>query len=116
MSDEKAPEQPKSDKQRITVDLPKDLKPAYANIVFISHTPGEVMLDFAQVLPRTPRGSIVSRVILGPMQAKILHAALAQNIANYERQFGEIRIPQQRPNLAEDFFRFPDEGAGDDDE
>jgi hypothetical protein len=36
--------------------------------------------------------------------------ALAQNLANYERQFGEIRLPQRGSALADNFFRFPQEG------
>ena len=49
------PEQPKQ--TRITIDLPKDLKAVYANVAFINYTPAEIVLDFAQVLPRTPRGA-----------------------------------------------------------
>lgn len=96
---------------RITIDLPKELKAVYANVAFINYTPAELVLDFAQVLPRTPRGTLTARVIMSPIHAKLLQAALAQNIANYERQFGEIRIPQ-RTNLADDFFRFPGEDEG----
>jgi hypothetical protein len=105
--------------KRISIDIPKELKAVYGNIAFISHTPAEVVLDFAQVLPRMTRGHIVSRVIMSPMHAKMLQKALAQNLANYERQFGEIRLPQQT-GLAEHFFRFPpsdsSDESGDEDE
>ena len=77
-------------------------------MAFINFTPAEMVLDFAQVLPRTPRGALTARVIMSPIHAKLLHAALGQNLANFERQFGEIRIPT-RTNLADDFFRFPGE-------
>ena len=114
MSEENKPElppQPEKENQppgkRISVDLPKDLKAVYANLAVISHTPAEMVIDFAQILPRSPRGSIQSRVIMSPIHAKMLHAALAQNISNYERQFGPIRMPQ---NLANQFFNFPQEG------
>ncbi|HRO25148.1 MAG TPA: DUF3467 domain-containing protein, partial [Promineifilum sp.] len=73
------PEQPKQ--TRITIDLPKDLRPVYSNLAFINYTPAEIVLDFAQVLPRTPRGSLLARVIMSPIHAKLLHAALAQNLA-----------------------------------
>jgi hypothetical protein len=116
MTDKKPeqPEQPKKAQTRITIDLPKELKAAYANVAFINYTPAEVVIDFAQVLPRMPRGTVTARIILSPIHAKLLQAALAQNIANFERQFGEIRIPQ-RTNLADDFFRFPHEGGDDED-
>jgi len=110
MSDQ--PQTPPSGK-RISIDIPKDLQAVYANVAFISHTPAEVVLDFAQVLPRMPRGSVQARVIMSPMHAKMLQQALAQNIANYERQFGEIRLPQQ-VNLADHFFRFPQQDSDDD--
>ena len=52
--------------------------------------------------------------MMTPMHAKMLHMALSQNIANYERQFGEIRLPRRGSHLADSFFRFPQE-EGDDD-
>lgn len=105
------PSSPKA--KRISIDIPKDLQAVYANVAFISHTPAEIVLDFAQVLPRMPRGSVQARVIMSPMHAKMLQQALAQNIANYERQFGEIRLPQQM-NLADQFFKFPQQDSDED--
>lgn len=101
--------------KRVSIEIPKDLEAVYANVAFISHTPAEMVLDFALVLPRMPKGSIVSRVIMSPVHAKLFQHALAQNIANYEKQFGEIKIPQQS-SLADQFFRFPpNEGTDDED-
>jgi hypothetical protein len=99
--------------KRISIDFPKELKAVYANVAFISHTPAEMIIDFAQVLPRMPKGHVVSRVIMSPMHAKMLQNALANNIANYERQFGEIRLPQQT-SLADQLFRFPPSEPPDD--
>lgn len=114
MSDsEKAAGQPQGGPRQISIDFPKDLQAVYSNVAFISLTPAELVLDFAQVLPRSPRGSLQARVIMTPMHAKMLHMALAQNIVNYERQFGEIRLPQRGAALADSFFRFPQEGGGD---
>ena len=92
--------------KRISIEVPADLAAMYANLAFITHTPAEVMLDFAQILPRTAKGKVVSRIVMSPMHAKALLNALGQNIANYEKQFGEIKMPQQT-NLADQFFRFP---------
>jgi hypothetical protein len=105
---EPTPEKPEKTPtpQRVSIEIPKDLEAAYANIAFISHTPAEIVLDFAQFLPRMPKGSVKARVIMSPMHAKMLQNALAQNIANYERQFGEIKIPHQ-PSLADQLFRYP---------
>ncbi len=96
--------QPKA--KKITIDIPKELEAVYGNVAFISHTPAEIVIDFAQVLPRMSRGTIKSRIIMSPMHAKMLQIALAQNIANFERQFGTITLPQQM-SLADQFFRFP---------
>lgn len=108
---EQSPEQPKQ--TRITIDLPKDLRAVYSNVAFITFTPAEIVLDFAQVLPRMPRGSLMARVIMSPIHAKLLHAALGQNLANFEAQFGEIHLPHPRTNLADNFFRFSGESSGD---
>ena len=102
--------------KKISIELPKNLEANYANVAFITHTPAEIVLDFAQYLPRMPKGQVMSRIIMSPMHAKMLQMALAQNIGNYERQFGEIRLPQ-RPNLADELFRYrPGQGDDGDDE
>ena len=96
--------------KKIAIDIPKEVTAVYANLAFISHTPAEMVLDFAQMLPRMPRGTVNARVIMSPMHAKLLQKALGQNIANYERQFGEIRLPS---TIADQFFRFPQQGPDD---
>lgn len=101
--------------KRVTIEIPKGLEAVYGNVAFISHTPAEMVLDFAQVLPRMPKGNVVARVIMSPMHAKMLLHALGQNIAKYEQQFGEIRLPQQQ-NLADQLFRFPTTGGSDEDD
>lgn len=106
---EKEPK-PKPKPKRVAIELPKELKAVYANAALISHSPAEIVLDFAQVLPRSPKGAVMSRIIMSPMHAKLLQHALAQNLTNYERQFGEIRLPQQK-TLADQLFSFqPPEG------
>ena len=105
-ADEKTP--PK----KIAIDMPKDVPIFYSNVAMISHTPVEIVLDFAQVLPRSPRGTVQARMVMTPMHAKLLQMALTQNIQNYERQFGQIRIPNQASPLVNNFFRFSGESGG----
>ncbi len=113
----KEPKQPaQPQKKRVNIHIPKDLKPVYANVAFISHSLGELVIDFAQVLPRSPRGNVQARVIMTPMHAKMLQMALAQNLAKFESQFGEIRLPHTGSALANNFFRFPSEGSEDSEE
>jgi hypothetical protein len=109
------PKTPQRKPQRVTIEIPKGLEAVYANIAFISHTPAEIVLDFAQFLPRMPKGNVMARVIMSPMHAKMLQHALAQNVTNYERQFGEIRLPQQT-SLADQLFRFPPQEPDSDEE
>lgn len=108
--EEKTPPPVTPTPQKIAIDIPKDVTAVYANLAFISHTPAEMVLDFAQMLPRMPRGTVKARIIMSPMHAKLLHKALGQNIANFERQFGEIRMPT---TIADQFFRFPQQGPDD---
>ena len=92
--------------KQVSIEIPKDLTAVYANVAFISHTPAEMVIDFAQVLPRMPKGSVMSRVIMSPVHAKMLHRALGQNVDKYEQQFGEIRMPTHS-SLADQLFKFP---------
>ena len=84
--------------------LPEDKKPEYSNLVRISHTPSEIVLDFAALLPGI-KPEIVSRVLMSPIGAKMFHQALGENLARYEASFGEIKIPASTSNLADNLFR-----------
>jgi hypothetical protein len=100
-------QQPAAQK-KIAIDIPKELSPVYGNLAFISHKQMEFFLDFAQILPHSPRGNIVSRVIMTPLHAKLLQNALAQNVAKYEQQFGPIKLPGD--TMADHFFGFTEPG------
>lgn len=92
--------------KRPNIILPEDLEPTYANLVRIAHTPSEVMFDFARFLPSDPHAKVVSRVLVSPLSAKLMLQALNENLAKYEAQFGEIKVPQ-RQSLADFLFRPP---------
>lgn len=90
-----------------TPQAPNDLKldvssevanGTYSNLAIISHSPSEIILDFAQMLPGTPNATIRSRVIMSPIHAKRLLAALNDNIQKFERTFGPIVEPQAPAN------------------
>ena len=65
----------------------------YSNLVFITHSPSEVILDFARALPGLQKPRVFSRIIMTPQHAKSLLQALEQNLGNYEKQFGTITVP-----------------------
>jgi hypothetical protein len=92
--------------QRPQIHLPPGLEPVYANIVRIAHTPAEIMLDFARLLPGELSAPVVSRVLMSPLSAKLFLNALAENLAKYEAAFGEITIPKKQ-SLADFLFKPP---------
>lgn len=81
--------------QDIKLDIAPDVAVGvYSNLAVISHSPTEITIDFAQMLPGTPNPNVRSRVIMNPVHAKHLLQALADNIQKYEKTFGPIAEPQ----------------------
>ncbi len=78
---------------QINVELPGDLEAVYSNFALITHSPSELIVDFARILPNSPKAKVYARVIMTPMNAKLLLNALSENIAKFEQQFGEIKAP-----------------------
>lgn len=66
----------------------------YSNFVVIAHSPSEVILDFASILPGMPKAKVGSRIILTPEHAKRLLLSLQENLRNYENNFGAIKVNQ----------------------
>lgn len=62
----------------------------YSNLVLVSHSTSEFVIDFARLLPGPPKGKVYSRIIMTPMHAKALIATLGENVSRYERNFGPI--------------------------
>ncbi|MFN2270266.1 MAG: DUF3467 domain-containing protein [Anaerolineae bacterium] len=90
--------------QQINIEVPADLEATYANLAVITHTASEIIVDFARVLPNTPKAKVYSRIITTPMHAKLLLRALNDNLTKYEEQFGEIKLPAGGDALAQQFF------------
>lgn len=90
--------------QTLNVELPTNLEPVYSNFALITHSPSEVIVDFAQTLPNQPNVRVKARVVLTPLNAKLLLRALQDNLAKYEARFGEITIPGEADDLTRAFF------------
>ncbi|MCU0519427.1 MAG: DUF3467 domain-containing protein [Anaerolineae bacterium] len=88
----------------INIELPADLDPTYANFAVISHTPSEVIIDLAQMLPNQPKVRVRSRVVMTPLNAKLMLRALEDNLSKFESAFGEIAVPGQGDDLIRSFF------------
>lgn len=76
---------------QINIELTEDVASGvYSNLSVITHSNTEFVADFVQMMPGVPKAKVRSRVIMTPQNAKRLMRALAENVKNYEAQFGPI--------------------------
>jgi hypothetical protein len=87
-----------------SLEVPPGLETMYANLARISHSPADIVMDFAHALPGETKAVIKARVLMSPLSAKLFYRALGENIARYEAAFGEINVPGNS-SLAEHLFR-----------
>jgi len=93
-----------SRRMQVKIEIPSNLDAVYSNFAVISHSPSEIVIDFAHVLPNTPTAKVHARIVTTPLNAKLLLRALQQNLERYEAQYGEIRLPSGGDDLARQFF------------
>ena len=86
------------------LEIPADLKIIYANLARIAHSPADIVIDFAHLLPGESRASVGARILMSPLSAKLLLRALGENLTRYEAAFGTINVPGNS-SLAEHLFR-----------
>lgn len=86
------------------INVPEGTEPLYANLARISHSPADIVIDFAHILPGEASANIKSRIVMTPLSAKLLLHALTENLGRYEAAFGEIKVPGNS-SLAENLFR-----------
>jgi len=79
---------------RVNIELPQDLEAIYSNFALITHSPSEIVMDFARLLPNVPKAKVYARILMTPMNAKLLHRALGENLGKFEDKFGEIKTPE----------------------
>ena len=91
--------------RQIQVELPANLDAIYSNFALITHSPSETIVDFARVLPNVPKAKVYARIVMTPMNAKLLHRALGENLSKFEDKYGEIKAPDQG-------FQHPEERLG----
>ncbi len=68
----------------------EELKGRYSNLLRITHTREEFILDFINVVP--PQGVVTSRIATSPGHLKRIIQALNENLEKYERAYGEITL------------------------
>lgn len=82
-----------SPQQTIEIELPEtEALGNYSNLVMITHSGSEFILDFIAMMPGLPKAKVVKRMILTPDHAKRLSNAMKENIRKYEAQFGVIEV------------------------
>jgi hypothetical protein len=64
----------------------------YSNLVLISHSASEFILDFARMLPGIPKAKVYSRIIMTPQNAMSLREVLQRNLQAYEEKHGKIPV------------------------
>jgi hypothetical protein len=74
-----------------------ELKGRYSNLLRITHTREEFILDFINLVP--PQGIVSARIVTSPGHLKRIIGALSANLERYEKTFGSI---QEAPEPGED--------------
>ncbi len=82
----------------------------FSDTVTISHNPKKFIIDFQQLTPRFSRIGLGEpnqkmflchkAIVLDPEVAKDLSRILADNIKNYEKRFGDIKVKKlEKPKI-----------------
>ena len=94
--DQSPSNQPANPAMNIKID-DDELKGRYTNLLRITHTSEEFILDFINLAP--PQGVVTARLVTSPGHLKRIIGALRANLQRYEDAFGSI-------------VEAPDPGAG----
>ena len=82
----------KIEEGKLNIELTEEVADGvYSNLVIISHSNTEFVLDFVKVMPGMPKAKVKSRVLMTPQHAKRLKKALEDNISKFESQHGSIQ-------------------------
>lgn len=79
--------------KKINIEVKEDVASGiYSNLVIINHSPTEFVFDFVTMMPGFSKAKVLSRIVLAPQHAKKFMNILAQNISNFEKQNGVIKV------------------------
>jgi Protein of unknown function (DUF3467) len=82
-------EQPTAGKSGVNIKIEdEELKGRYSNLLRITHTREEFILDFINLVP--PQGIVTSRIVTSPGHLKRIIGALSTNLQRYEEAFGIV--------------------------
>lgn len=101
-------DQKKSKDKKLEVELTKEeAGGTYSNLVMITHSSSEFILDFLSVMPGVQKAKVQKRMILTPEHAKRLANALNDNIKRYEDAYGEIKVKDKKDQQQPFNYRGP---------
>ncbi|MDX1671044.1 MAG: DUF3467 domain-containing protein [Balneolaceae bacterium] len=84
-------EQPNINQNQVEIEIPEEeANGTYSNLVMITHSPSEFILDFIAMMPGVSKAKVVKRMVLTPDHAKRLAKALQENITRFEDEHGQI--------------------------
>lgn len=87
---------PKQKPGQMEIELPEEeVTGTYSNLVMITHSASEFILDFIAVMPGAPKAKVVKRMVLTPDHAKRLSKALAENITRFEKEHGPVKSKER---------------------
>ncbi len=82
--------------KKLNVELgEKEAEGIYSNMVLITHSPSEFILDFARFLPASPKAKVFSRIVMTPPNAKALLDLLERNMKGFEEKHGKVKVAGQ---------------------
>lgn len=88
--------------KQLNIELSEEMaEGTYANLSIITHSSSEFIFDFVRMMPNAPKAKVKSRVVMNAENAKRFLAALQENVARYEEQFGKLE------NGREGDYQFP---------
>jgi hypothetical protein len=66
----------------------EELKGRYSNLLRVTHTREEFILDFINAVP--PQAIVTARLVASPGHLKRIVRALAENLERYEKTYGPL--------------------------
>lgn len=81
---------------QLEIEIPdEEASGTYSNLVMITHSASEFILDFISVMPGVPKAKVTKRMVLTPDHAKRLASALTDNVKRFESEHGQISTNEQ---------------------
>ncbi len=86
-----------NNKGQLQIEVKPDIAcGSYSNLAIISHSHSEFILDFATMLPGTPKALVSNRIVMTPENAKRLLMALQDNMNKFEKNFGLVDLGDRK--------------------